>query len=310
MTSTRRLLTLAFAIAATAGIIGALVGQRDAAGVILMRPVAVPILLGGIAATGVGVLLGLWAWLSLVSGTGTPVPVRAGMRLFAVGFLGKFVPGRVWGVIAQAALGREVGVSRSRMAGIFVANLAVVLLTGSTVSLLVAPTLLGQGALWLSVPALVTVCVLLRPQLVNQTAVHLRRLLRRAEPGSRTEASRIRQAIVAQTLAWPIAGLHVWLLTILFGASPLTALPISIGGFALASIAGTAAVIAPDGVGVREVVLTAVLATILPLPDAALAAITSRLVCTVGEVLITVPMLFAHSRIAESRQETSHAFTA
>jgi uncharacterized membrane protein YbhN (UPF0104 family) len=90
--------------------------------------------------------------------------------------------------------------------------------------------------------------------------------------------------VALQTLSWLVSGLHLWLLAIAMGAPPVRSLALCVGGFGLATVVGLLAVVTPDGLGVREAVLLAVLATVLPVPAATIVALASRLVTTVGEV--------------------------
>ncbi|OON32009.1 hypothetical protein BSA16_07950, partial [Micromonospora sp. Rc5] len=59
----------------------------------------------------------------------------------------------------------------------------------------------------------------------------------------------------------------------------------AVGAFALATTAGTFAIFVPDGAGVREVLVVAALSTVLPLPAAVTAAVASRVLSTLAEVL-------------------------
>ncbi len=51
--------------------------------------------------------------------------------------------------------------------------------------------------------------------------------------------------------------LHLWVIAVLLGAPPLLSLPVCVGGFALATVAGSLAFVLPDGWGARELVLLA-----------------------------------------------------
>jgi uncharacterized membrane protein YbhN (UPF0104 family) len=132
-----------------------------------------------------------------------------------------------------------------------------------------------------TLPLAVTI---VRPDLVNVAAARAARLLRRPAPGA-VSGRQVRRATVAQALSWLFAGVHLWLLAVALGAPAAAALPLCLGAFSLATVAGLAAVVIPEGIGVREVVLMAALTTVLPLPSATLAVLASRLVFTLGEVV-------------------------
>ena len=75
---------------------------------------------------------------------------------------------------------------------------------------------------------------------------------------------------------WLVYGGHVWLLAVGLGADPLEALPVAIGGFAIAFSIGPLLVVLPAGAGVREAVLVVLLAGVLTTAEATAVALTSR----------------------------------
>ncbi|WP_216592615.1 lysylphosphatidylglycerol synthase domain-containing protein [Verrucosispora sioxanthis] len=82
----------------------------------------------------------------------------------------------------------------------------------------------------------------------------------------------------------PVAAALIRPLAVAMGAPPLRALPLCLGAFGLGAVAGVIAVFAPDGIGVREVVVTAALSVILPIPVAGVVALVSRVVVTLSEL--------------------------
>ncbi|MGW5424224.1 hypothetical protein [Streptomyces sp. NPDC003943] len=83
-----------------------------------------------------------------------------------------------------------------------------------------------------------------------------------------------------------MSGLHLWALAVMLGAPPLTALPVCVGGFALATAAASLVVVLPDGWGAREALLLLSLTAVLPWREATAVAVASRVVCTLSEVLV------------------------
>lgn len=289
----RAAMTVAFVVAVTAGVAVALHGQDWRTLAQLLRTGAIPALLAALLVTAAGLLCGTRAWMLTLSSTGSPVRAGEGVRMFFVGFLGKFLPGRLWGLLAQIRLGERAGVGRARMAGTYLVNLVVVLLTGGTVGLLVAPVLLDAGLAWLSLPAVLLAVLAARPGLIDRLVGLAARLTRRPRPAPLTRPGDIRRSIAYQTASWVLSGLHVWVIAMLLGADPVLALPVAVGGFALATVAGTLALFLPDGAGIRELLLVAGLATVLPWPAAVTTAIASRVLTTLAEVLTAGVALLA-----------------
>ncbi|GAA2837427.1 hypothetical protein GCM10020220_027940 [Nonomuraea rubra] len=106
------------------------------------------------------------------------------------------------------------------------------------------------------------VLVLVRPQLVNQGSAAAAAA---AAPPRGRKAASVRVCAARGHLAEPVVGghgLHLWPLAIAMGAPPSRSLLLCVGAFTLATSIGIAAVFIPDGIGVREAVLTATLSVV------------------------------------------------
>lgn len=273
-----RWLTPLVIVAATVGLGFALRRDGPTAMSALARPDALPLVGAAVAANLAGLLIGMVAWRVLV-----PVGGLAAGRIFFLGQLGKYLPGRVWGVVTHVDLGRRAGVPAERMVTAYLVSIGLTLLSGAGVGLLAAP-----GA-WIAVPVLGFVACLAWPALLDRPIMIAARLLKR--PVTPVPAARLRLALALAVVSWLVSGLHLWAIAVALGADPRDSAAVSVGAFALATVAGGLSVIAPDGWGVREFALTAALATILPLGAAGVAAIASRLVCVVVEVSISLVVL-------------------
>ncbi|MFF3441217.1 lysylphosphatidylglycerol synthase domain-containing protein [Streptosporangium sp. NPDC002721] len=293
-----RVLMAAFALVLVGAVAVALAGQDwSVVSVMLARSDGgrIGLLLAGallISMAGLG--FGYLAWRAVLLELGPPVGEPRVARVFFVTFLSKYVPGKVPGLIAATKVATANGVGFGRLMGTAALSMSLVLLTGLTIGLLAGVHMLGTQVAWLVAAATVlVVVVLVRPQLVNHGARLVLRVLRRPDP-ARTASSRgIRLAVVAQAVSWLVTGLHLWLLAVAMGADPLPSLGLCVGAFTLATTVGMLTVVLPDGIGVREAVLTAALTVVLPAPAAAVVAVASRLVSTVGEVALGAAALGA-----------------
>jgi uncharacterized membrane protein YbhN (UPF0104 family) len=163
--------------------------------------------------------------------------------------------------------------------------------------------MLGARAAWLVGAAVLILIILVRPQLVNRGSALLLRVLRRPTTAQSASVRGVRLAVAWQSLSWVVTGLHLWPLAIAMGAPPARSLALCVGAFTLAGSIGIAAVFIPDGIGVREAVLTAALTVVLPAPAAAVVALASRLVSTVSEVVLGATAL-AVAEFVIRRQST------
>lgn len=262
------------------------------------------LLAGAVAANVAGLLLAMLVWWVVLRDNDPPVSTPQVARIFFVGFLAKYVPGRVLALVASFRLARTAGVSAARMASGVALTLPVSVLTGLTVGLLAGTRVLGDRAWWLLLTAAPLVLLAVRPHLVDRAGRLAMRLLRRPAPTVGATNRAVRQIIAAQTLSWLVSGLHLWLLAIAVGAQPLRSLLLCVGAFSLAVVVGLLVMLVPDGIGVREAVLTAALTTVLPLPAAAVVVVASRLVSTVSEVGLAAVVLGA-AEVANRRRVAS-----
>jgi hypothetical protein len=243
----------------------------------------------------VAALAGLFAsaqvWRSLLTDLGSRLPIRPALHVFFLGQLGKYLPGSVFAVAAQMELGRDQGVSRSRVGTASLLFMGVLVATGLLVSAVALP-LTSPGALdayfWVLLVLPVGLVCLAPPVLTRLVGVMLRVL--RRDPLERPLSWRGVGAAVGWSLAmWAAYGVHVLLLVLpqraelTGGASSLPLL--ALGGYALAWTVGFLFLLAPAGAVLREAVLVLALAPLLDKPAATAVAVVSRGVMTLGDLL-------------------------
>ncbi|MET9144529.1 lysylphosphatidylglycerol synthase domain-containing protein [Streptomyces sp. NPDC004042] len=281
----RRALAVVLVGGAAYGMWRALDGSGPVVGDLFTREGAVPWLVGSAVVNLAGLALSMASWRSTLAGVGSPLRWGPTAEIFGATVLGKYLPGPFWSALAGVHLGRRNGVPAQRMVTAYVLNSVVVLLTAAVVGVLAAPRAMGDGAWWLLPVALALVALLWRPGAVSRAARAAAKLLRRPEPELRVGDGDLRRAIVWEVLSWVVGGAHLWMISVVLGASGAAALGLCVGGFALAAAAGAAALVVPGGAGVREVVLMVVLTADLPWAQAGAAALASRLCCTATEIL-------------------------
>ncbi|WP_196804597.1 lysylphosphatidylglycerol synthase domain-containing protein [Cellulomonas sp. URHD0024] len=226
-------------------------------------------------------------WRAVLDALGSRLGARAAARTYLLGQLGKYVPGSVWAVLAQAELSGEYGVPRARAA---VGALAHMLLS-CVVGVVVAAVALAASGLVPAVPYAVLAAVavggvvLLTPPVFNWLIAVAARVLHRPTPGRLAGGGMLRA--VSWTLAmWLAFGLHFWVLALGQGHEAAHLLLACVGAYALAWVAGFLVVFLPAGAGAREVVLVATLAPVMSSADAVSLAIVSRAVMLVADFLL------------------------
>ncbi|MEW2294747.1 lysylphosphatidylglycerol synthase domain-containing protein [Streptomyces sp. NPDC006743] len=281
----RRSLAAVLVGGAAYGMWRALDGSGPVIADLLTREGAAPWLAGSAVVNLAGLALSMASWRSTLAGVGTVLRWGPTAEIFGATVLGKYLPGPFWSALAGVHLGRRNGVPAQRMVTAYVLNSVVVLLTAAVVGVLAAPRVMGDGAWWLLPVALALAGLLWRPGAVLRAARGAAKLLRRPAPDLRVADGDLRRAVVWEVLSWVVGGAHLWMISVVLGASGAASLGLCVGGFALAAAAGAAALVVPGGAGVREVVLMVVLTADLPWAQAGAAALASRLCCTVTEVL-------------------------
>lgn len=278
----RTLAAAVFVVAAVLGMAGALRGHGEQ----LRRLLSSGPMLGGLAVAIVVMLASavpaMLAWRSILAALGTRLEVRTSARIYFLTLLGVYLPGPFWPALTGVHLGRRAGVPAARMAGGYLLSIVVYLVSAAPVAALLLPFGPAMSGWALVLPIAIGALLYWRPRLIVVAGAWVARVARREPPSIATGSeTRFRGAMLQQMLSWLVSGVHLWVLAVAVGAPAVRSLPICIGAFAFATAAGALVVIAPDGVGVRELLLTGALVLVLPLPEAITVALASR-VCGVA----------------------------
>jgi len=229
-----------------------------------------------------------WAWRTILHGLhGDELQGHDARTMFFCSQLGKYVPGSVWPAVIQSEIGARSKVPRS----VVVSSYAFALVAGVGVGGVFAiGTVTHSVSGWMQVAA---VGALVGGLLLCVAFVHpsgsqrlWRRLLgSRVPPGGLPDLDigTTARAIGWTALGWASLGLHAWVLARPFGASAGDAVFVA-GSFALAWVAGIAALPLPAGAGLREAVLVVTLGALIGKPEAISVALISRLLMIANDV--------------------------
>lgn len=236
----------------------------------------------------VGTWLTMLGWRILLADLGSPLHLAPAAGVFFVGQLGKYLPGSVWSVIAQADMAARLDVPRRRTGVVGLVAIGLSVLTGILVGLPAVPHLLrsssgGGGWLLLAIPAVAVVCW---PPLLNRLIALGLRVLRRQPLEHELSTRAVLATVALYVLAWLCFGAHTLVLAATIagpGAPGLTVAALT--GYALAGSLGMLTVVLPAGLGAREGIMTLVLASAMPVSAGTAVAIVSRFVITVVDVL-------------------------
>jgi len=229
-----------------------------------------------------GLLFGAVSFALLMKDVGYPLPMRLGQMIFLVGSLGKYIPGSVWFLAAQADLARRVGVPprRAVTVGLLVVYWALFTAVFAGSVAVAAGGMLTGVPLWVKAVILTLSVSALAPPVVTWWA---RRL-----SGDRAliKVSLRQTALLSAAFAgiWILNGSALALLltnSTLMGFESLFVL--SVGAFSLAFAIGLVVPLAPAGLGLREGALVFLLAPTAGLGSAVVAATVMRLLHLLGD---------------------------
>lgn len=242
-------------------------------------------------------------WRRVLLELGSSIAFRTAARIWFVSNLGKYVPGRIWTVTTMAMMAGEhrvpVGTVAASTVVIMIANVA----TGFAVVLLTSAGIVRRLAGGTAGVIAATIGMFVLLIATPYIAGHWNRIaarFHRAQLTVTVPPKAVAVAIAGCTISWLLYGLAF----MLFVRSLIGAVGTPYWAFVTANAAaylvGYLAIIAPAGIGFREVVLVTVLPAlrIATGPQAALITVASRIWLTVLEI---APSLVA---LVQSRHET------
>jgi uncharacterized membrane protein YbhN (UPF0104 family) len=253
-------------------------------------------LVTGAAATYVTFL----SWRALMSGAGHHIPVRAAQRVFFLSQIGKYIPGSVWPIVAQADLGREHRVPAARSVAVGMLTLLVSCGAGVSVAAVTIPFVQPDAFAhyWFVVLLVPVVLAALHPAVLRFGLRLASRVTRRDLGTIDLRIGAIIRAFGWAALAWLLFGLHITLVLVPLARVDLRVTTLTIGAYALAWLVGFLVFFLPAGLGGREAVLTALLTANVPL--GASAAVS---VAVMSRVLLTVvDLVFAGAAVLGERR--------
>ncbi|MDG4764976.1 lysylphosphatidylglycerol synthase domain-containing protein [Solwaraspora sp. WMMD406] len=247
-------------------------------------------------------LAALWctflSWRAILSDFGSTIPVAASARIFFLGQLGKYLPGKLWPILTQARLGRAYQVPGRASAAAALLVMAVSLGTGLLLTAALLP-LVSPAAFddyWWTLLALPLAAIALWPPVLNWGLARAMRLARR-EPMPRPLTPRgISQSVGWSVLAWLGYGGHLWALLWGLDAEAAHLVVLSVAAFAGSWAIGFLLLVAPAGAGPREAALVVILGASVGQPVALVAAVLSRLLITLLDVAAAVFVIAVHRR--------------
>jgi hypothetical protein len=230
--------------------------------------------------------------LVLSATTSTTISFPHGFGHILITTLGKYLPGKIWGLVARGAILRRNGVVAEKSATAlyyeFILNIYTALLVAAVASSMLYPSWytmgLGLGAV-LSIPVLPyfqgAILGIFRP--------YLHKINKNINPdhSQALKLSNYYLILLTSSLTWITSGcILAGVLLTFFKADLSTNLFLTLVlANTIGILAGFFALFAPGGIGVREALSSSILASVMPLPDAIALVIIFRLWVMGSELL-------------------------
>lgn len=230
-----------------------------------------------------------YLWKLILVRLGNPLSYRKSFRIFFLSQLGRYIPGKIWGILGLVYLGEREGIPKSLSAASITLQLILQLLSGTLVFLFTLP-LWQRGIAPLEgfYPFLILLplgLLLIHPSIVRRGLGLFSRLTGQEVISIDWNYKEILAQLALWTLFWSLNGLaHLLLIKALF-PFPLTYLPTVTGIFAFGWVVGFIALFAPAGLGVMEGTLTFLLGFYFPAYVAIIIALLTRLAHTGGDLI-------------------------
>lgn len=255
-------------------------------------------------------------WQNILARLDARLGLRASLRIYLASEFVRYIPGNVWHVLTRILWVGKYGVSRP----VAFASMTVELITKLAAGALVFAAsllfwrdvgLLGsfkQGALVIALGAgtILALLIILYPPVLNGLLNFALRLLKRKPVSLSLRYRDVLLVTLAWCLSWIVAGMAFYVLLLaLWPETPLVALPICIGIYALAWDIGFVSFITPSGLGFREGAIIGLFALALPLPVglSTIMALLSRFVSTIAELLCVGIAYISGGRQVRALQE-------
>jgi hypothetical protein len=212
-------------------------------------------------------------------------------RIWLASNLGKYVPGKVWSILAMGALARERGVSPLAAGGSAVLMQAMAVATCAAVAVAFGAAAIQSPWSRAAAAVVIVAAIFLAPRLVSPAFAAARAITGRDFATPPVPGRAVSIAATSTLLVWLVSGIAFRMIANAFGVTRGD-LASYISVYAASYLAGFVALFAPGGIGVREGALVATMqrAGLASAPEAAVIALASRLWLTALEV---VPGLIA-----------------
>lgn len=241
------------------------------------------------AVTLVAYALLIEGWRRLIAAAGESLAWGDAAVIWLAGNLGKYVPGKVWSIVAMSGMAAQRGVSPAVAAGSSIVMQIVTIAAGAAVVVASGGAIPGGPVAAILLVAIIAASLLALPTVIPRL---LRLAGRRAESVTVPPKRTLWLTMVIASVSWVLLSLGFLVFVRAILPEPGGTALAYVSAYTASYIAGFLAPFAPGGIGVREPALVIALTELglASTADAAVIAVASRVWLTVIEL---VPGLIA-----------------
>jgi hypothetical protein len=261
-------------------------------------------IIGGLLLGFAGIYATFLSWRELLAGAGHRLPLAAGGRVFFLSQIGKYIPGSIWPIVAQADMGRQHKVPATKSVAVGLLTMLIscgagVCLAAATLPFVTPSALTDYWYVLLVVPL---VLLPLYPPILRWLMRLASKVTRRDLGDLTLRGANTFRAWLWGAVAWLLFGAQIWVLLTPLRKPTASLLLLCIGAYALAWLVGFLVFFLPAGLGGREAVLAALLAvgSGMSVGQGVSIALMLRVLLTIGDLVMAGAAILNH-RIHEHR---------
>lgn len=244
----------------------------------------------------------LWHYITCINNAS--IGYLKAVKTYMYSILGKYIPGKVFMLLARIPPYKEEGVSADKVTVCFLLENGCTILGAAllfVVSILFFPNEVLGGYKWMTFILIGVFFVCIHPKILNFFLALLEKVSRKKIMRIPMSYPQILKVVLLFMLNWMAYGFGFYMLICSICPVPLSRCLYVSGLYGLSCIAGILAVFSPSGIGVREGILAVGLGLIMDTNYAMIISIVARLWAVLLELVLTGTIFLADT-IMRSRK--------
>lgn len=229
------------------------------------------------------------SWGYITKKLQSPMGFKSSVKLWSWSQAARYIPGSVWQVFGRIYMSQKKGLSKGKtLASIAIetSNLIISSLIIFALTLPFWPRLASFKSYFPYLIIAASIFAFLHPRVFNSVTNFFVHRIDKKEKTASYQLLEIIKMLIPYLGFWLIFGIGFYFLALSFKPLTILFLPVTTGIFSLSWIVGFLFVIAPGGLGAREVVIVYFLGLFIGQPLAIILAILSRVLMIIAELLV------------------------